>query len=211
MDYGRALGAEFREVQDLLHDGKPARVVAASRVYATDQHDLWDALTNAERIPRWFSPITGDLRLGGRYQLEGNAGGTITRCDPPDAFEATWEYGGSVSWVVVRLAPDGDGARLSLEHITLKDEAGEAHWDQYGPGATGVGWDLSFLGMGLHVDSGGGAVDSKANEAWMSSEDGKAFMRRCAEAWGAAHVAAGEAADVAGAMAARTTAAYAGG
>ena len=30
-----------------------------------------------ERIPRWFLPVSGDLRLGGRYQLEGNAGGEV--------------------------------------------------------------------------------------------------------------------------------------
>lgn len=210
MDYSRALGAEFREVQDRMHDGKPARVVAASRIYATDQDDLWDALTNAERIPRWFSPVTGDLRLGGRYQLEGNAGGTITKCDRPDALDVTWEYGGSVSWVVVRLAPDGDGTRLSLEHIMPKDKAGEEHWATYGPGATGVGWDLSFLGMALHLESGGHAIDHEANEAWLASDEGKAFMGKCAEEWGVAHIAAGQASHVATAMAARTTKAYAG-
>ena len=29
------------------------------------------------------SPISGDLRLGGRYQLQGNAGGEILVCEPP--------------------------------------------------------------------------------------------------------------------------------
>lgn len=210
MDFERALGAEFREVGDRMHEGSPARVVAASRTYATDQEDLWDALTNIDRIPRWFSPITGDLKLGGRYQLEGNAGGTITRCDRPDAFDLTWEYGGSTSWVVVRLEPDGDGTRLSLEHIMSKGGADEEHWEQYGPGATGVGWDLSFLGLGMHLDSGGQAIDLEASNAWMSSDEGKSFMRQSAEAWGSAHTAAGESADVAGAMADRTAKAYAG-
>ncbi len=54
--------------------------------------ELWDAVTNAERIPRWFAAITGELKLGGRYQLEGNAGGDITRCDAPTAVDITWEY-----------------------------------------------------------------------------------------------------------------------
>ena len=31
----------------------------------------------------------GDLRVGGRYQLEGNANGTILTCDPPREFTAT--------------------------------------------------------------------------------------------------------------------------
>ena len=61
---------------------RPARS-PISAVYDTTLDDLWDACTNAERIPRWFLPVSGELRDGGRYQLEGNAGGTIERCDPP--------------------------------------------------------------------------------------------------------------------------------
>lgn len=86
MDTSRALGTEFREVREVEQEGKPARAVEGSRFYSTETDDLWDALTNAERIPRWFLPIRGDLRLGGRYHLEGNAEGTITRCDPPQAL-----------------------------------------------------------------------------------------------------------------------------
>ena len=61
MNYDHALGAEFREVRDVEHDGKPARAIEGSRLYSTETDDLWDALTNAERIPRWFLPIRGDL------------------------------------------------------------------------------------------------------------------------------------------------------
>lgn len=208
MDYSHALGAEFREVGERMQDGKPARVVKAFRTYPTDQNDLWDALTNPERIPRWFLPIEGDLRLGGRYQLEKNASGTITRCDAPKALDMTWEYEGNVSWVSVRLESDSDGTRLILEHVILKDEASEAHWAQYGPGATGVGWDLSFLGLGLHVENDGKAIDCEAVADWMASEHGKSFMRTCAEAWGNAHVAAGESSETAHAMASRTAGFY---
>ncbi len=211
MDFSRALGAEFREVENRKHEGKPARVVAASRTYAAERSDLWNALTDIERIPRWFAPVSGDLKLGGRYQIEGNAGGTIARCDPPQALDLTWEYAGNVSWVTVRLEPDGEGTRLLLEHVMLKDEASEEFWLQYGPGATGVGWDLSFLGMALYLDIDGEAVDRDAVDAWMASEDGKSFLQSCAQAWGAAHIAAGEDPDVAQASAARTADFYTGG
>ena len=89
-----AFAAEFRKVEDRQREGEPVRVVIASRHYETDRDDLWNALTDAERLPRWFAPISGELKLGGSYQLEGNAGGTILRCDAPDHFEITWEYGG---------------------------------------------------------------------------------------------------------------------
>jgi len=210
MDYSRALGTEFQEVREVEHEGRPARAVEGSRSYSTEPADLWDALTNAERIPRWFLPIHGDLRLGGRYHFEGNAEGTITRCDPPEVLAVTWEFAGNVSWVSVRLAPQNGGVRLTLVHTMLKDEAGEAHWATYGPGATGVGWDLSFLGLGMHLESGGGAIDREASEAWLTSDRGKVFLRASAESWGRAHAVAGEDAQVAQAMAARTASFYTG-
>ena len=135
MDDMNAFGAEFREVGGRMRDGKPTRVVRASRKYPSDQADLWDALTNGDRIPRWFLPISGDLRPGGRYQLDGNAGGTIERCDAPEALDVTWEFERNVSWVFVRLSYEADRSFLTLEHEMLKDEEGEAHWAQYGPGA----------------------------------------------------------------------------
>jgi hypothetical protein len=76
------LGAATRTVST-RDDG--AKVLVATRRYDTSIEDLWDALTSAERIPRWLLPISGELRLGGRYQLEGNAGGEILRCEPPRA------------------------------------------------------------------------------------------------------------------------------
>ena len=39
--------------------------------------EVWDALTDPDRIRRWMMPITGELKVGGSFQLEGNAGGEI--------------------------------------------------------------------------------------------------------------------------------------
>jgi Activator of Hsp90 ATPase homolog 1-like protein len=95
-----------RKVGTRVLEAGEARTVTISRTYAAAIEDVWDACTNAERIPRWFLPVSGDLRPGGRYQLEGHAGGTIERCDPPASFLATWEYGGEVSWIEVRLTAE---------------------------------------------------------------------------------------------------------
>ena len=83
VDVPAAIGAVVRAVEDREHEGQPARVVLASRSYDTDIADLWDALTSGDRIPRWFLPISGDLRLGGSYQLQGNAGGTEEKSAAP--------------------------------------------------------------------------------------------------------------------------------
>ena len=207
LDVERVIGATVREVGERQHEGKMAKVVVARREYATSADDLWDALTNAERIPRWFLPITGELRLGGRYQLQGNAGGTITRCEPPRALALTWEYGGSVSWLTLRLESRmADRTLLELEHLAHVDD----HWTTYGPGAVGIGWDMAMTGLGLHLTNRA-PVDPKAFEQWTMSEAGRRFVRLSSSGWEQASIAAGTSEAEARAAADRTTAFYTGG
>jgi uncharacterized protein YndB with AHSA1/START domain len=187
-----------------------ARVLTISQVYDTDLDDMWDVVTDPERIARWFLPVSGELREGGKYQFEGNAGGTITSCDKPRSFAATWEFGGGVSWIEVRLTPEGDGrTRFSLEHTALAAD-GDEHWKQFGPGAVGVGWDSGLLGLSMHLAAPDAPRDNDAIMAWMVSEDGKRFMKLSSEAWAAADVAAGADPVTAAKQAAATYAAYTG-
>jgi uncharacterized protein YndB with AHSA1/START domain len=184
-------GAEFRRVEDREHLGKPAVVGVAMRIYDTSVEDVWEAVTTPARLARWFLPVEGDLKLGGRYQLKGNAGGSITRCDPPHALDLTWEFAGATSWVQVRLAADGERTRLTLEHIAHKGGIGEDHFRKFGPGATGVGWDLALYGLEQHLPKPDVAIDPAAFEAWSLSSEGKAFIRQCGEAWAEAYVRSG--------------------
>jgi uncharacterized protein YndB with AHSA1/START domain len=197
-------------IEDREHQGEPALVAIAVRTYDTTVDDLWEAITTPERLERWFSTVDGELRLGGRYHIRGNASGTITRCDPPEAFDLTWEFGGGVSWVNVRLEPVGRRARLTLEHIAPKEGIGKEHLERYGPSGVGVGWDLSLHGLERHLAAPEVEVDHAAAEAWTLSEEGRDFVRGSGEAWGAAHAAAGEDAAEARAKAARTIAFYTG-
>ena len=210
MNWDHALGAEFRAVKDLTHQGQPVRGVEGSRIYATNPQDLWEAITEPDRLARWFAPVTGDLRLDGTYAIEGNASGSIKQCDPPSSLELTWEFGPSVSWLRVELTEEASGTRLTLLHLLPKDAGHEGHWKTYGPGATGVGWDLAFLGLGLYVESEDGEIDREASEAWLGTDDGKKFLSACASGWGQAHEAAGEAESVAQEMAQRTASFYRG-
>ena len=173
--------------------------------FATTLEDVWDAVTNGERIPRWFAPVSGDLELGGHYQVEGNAGGTITACERPSHLALTWEFAGDVSWVEVCLSGDESGsARLTLTHTAHLSE----HWDEFGPGAVGVGWELGLLGLAIHLEH---PTASKPDEAdFAASPDAKAFITGSSEAWGKAAVEAGTDPDAARASAARTTAFYTG-
>jgi uncharacterized protein YndB with AHSA1/START domain len=195
-----------RRVGTRMLEAGDARAITISQTYSATVEDVWDACTNPERIPRWFLPVSGELRLGGRYQLEGNAGGTVESCDPPRSFSATWEFGGQVSWIEVRVAAESeDLARLEIEHIVLAGD--DAHWTQFGPGAVGIGWDMGMIGLALHLRDGG-QVDRAAATEWMSSEEGRRFIEASSERWRDADVASGADPADAEAKARRTTEAY---
>ena len=198
------IGAVERTVAFLDRDGKPASTVTLARTFATPVEDVWDAITTADGIPRCFLPITGDLRLGGRFQLEGNAGGEITSCERLSGFAATWEFMGDVSWVEVHLADRGGGVRVALTHTALLSP----HWDMFGPGAVGVGWEMGFLGLALYLAA---PDEPKIDpEAFVVSPEGRALLNASSEAWGQAAIASGTAPDIAAASARRTTAFYTG-
>ena len=181
-------GAVVRSVKSVERDGKPAKSVIATASYETPIEDLWDAITSASRIKRWFLPITGELKPGGRYQLEGNAGGTITRCDPPHAFATTWEMGGQVSWLEVRLSAVNTGTMLELTHTAIVDDA---FWPTYGPGAVGVGWDLGLFGLQRHIESPAAERPPEADTTWATSPEALQFYRIASTAWGKAAAADG--------------------
>lgn len=204
MNVTAEVNAVRRQVGARMLEAGEARTVILSRTYDAPIEDVWDACTNPDRIPRWFLPVSGDLRLGGHYQLEGNAGGKIERCDPPSSFAATWEYGEGVSWLEVSLTrePEG-GTRLQLEHIAHVDD----RWTEFGPGAVGIGWDLGLIGLGQHLSSGQ-AVDPEQSAAWVMSDEGKQFMALSSQQWGEADILAGADEVEARAAADRTLAAY---
>jgi uncharacterized protein YndB with AHSA1/START domain len=208
IDIVREIGATQREVGAGQLAAGEGRAVRLRRTYDAPIEDVWDALTDPQRIGRWFLPISGDYRLGGRYQFEGNAGGEILECERPHRLRVSWVYGevsspADISEVELRLAPSGDGATtLELEHTAIVPEE---FWTQFGPGAVGVGWDGGMLGLSLHLS--GGELDDSA--AWQVSEEGRRFYELCSEAWGAANQAAGADPSEVATMVANTTQFYA--
>lgn len=196
------LGAVDRALSTTVRDGQELRVLIVTRTFDASPDEVWDALTTAERINRWLMPVSGDLRLGGRYQLEGNAGGEITACEPPERLSVTWEYDGT-SWVDATLTPDGTKTRLRLEHSA---PVPPEKWEQFGPGAVGIGWELMLMGLGEHVDS----PDWSRPESPDEMPDLSGYMAESSVAWGEADAAFGTAPEQARAAAARCLAAYTG-
>lgn len=209
IDIDREIKAVKREVGEGSVPAGVGHSVLLRREYDAPIDDVWDALTNPERIGRWFLPISGDYRLGGHYQFEGNAGGEIVACERPHRLKATWVYGETTDDVVaseveLRLSTvEGGATQLELEHTAVVPDD---MWEQFGPGAVGVGWEGGLLGLSLHLRGGSGVGDPIA---WQLSDEGREFSRRGSEAWGDANRAAGADPEIAASGVANTTAFYA--
>jgi len=210
IDIVREIEAVEREVGSGRLPAGEAKVVRLRRTYDAAIDEVWDALTTPERVSRWFLPVSGDLRLGGRYQFQGQAGGTIDACERPNRLQVTWAYpptenADDASVLEIRLAPAGDGATaLELVHTAVvPDEM----WDTFGPGAVGVGWEQGAFGLALYLKTGSTIDDP---EAWQLSGEGRAYSRGCSEGWGAASLAAGVDPEVVTRNVAATSAFYTG-
>jgi len=86
---------------------------------------VWRAITDPERVKDWFVRTELEPRVGGRYvEHHDHVGvsmeGTITRFDPPRAFEHTWwgqtpagERDPRILW---EIHPHGEGSRLVMTY-----------------------------------------------------------------------------------------------
>ena len=96
----------------ITRTGDDAEVVF-DRVYDTDAADLWETLTDPERLARWFARVDGDLREGGRFTIHFDDDDVpecrITSCDAPRGYRWEWSHATHTSLVTVAVEPDGDG------------------------------------------------------------------------------------------------------
>lgn len=145
-----------------------ARYLLIRRHYDAPVADVWDACTDPDRIGRWLMPVTGDLRLGGAYQLEGNAGGKILRCEPPRLLVATWFFGepnpGDSSVVELRLSPNENGGTLlELDHAAIFDMPDEVWLANIGD--FGAGWDSVMTALANHLQGDAAAAQPAEHDA----------------------------------------------
>ncbi|MFF1817673.1 SRPBCC family protein [Kribbella sp. NPDC058245] len=132
--------------REVSRTGEDATVLMR-RAYRAVPEEVWDALTDPERLSRWMWPMTGDFRVGGSFALQDMAGGDILECEPPKRFKVT--YGGANSLLEIRLHAGAPGiTELELEHVVT---------DVPGPGLGGAlyvgpGWDSGLLALALYVE-----------------------------------------------------------
>lgn len=208
-------GDEFtRTVRATTRDGQEVRTISLSRTFDAAPEEVWDAITDPKRIPRWFLPVAGDPgRVGDHFQLEGNAGGEILECERHRRLAVSWVFGGQTSRVEATLSRRGDATVLRLDHTVPVDD----HWREFGPGAVGIGWELAlstglagYLAEGAvieyaEVDPGRTRASSPAESPRMSRQIAEASV-----AWAEADIAAGAQPDDTRAAAARCLAVYTG-
>ena len=86
---------------------------------------VWSYLTDAERLPLWFSPGSVEPAVGGKVRFDMGMTGLVTVYDPPHVLEYTWNEPersrGVVLDAIVRweLTTEADQVRLHLVHRRL--------------------------------------------------------------------------------------------
>lgn len=158
IDIANQIGATSRQVAQQHTERGETVVVTLERRYAAEVADVWQAITDPDRVRRWFLPLTGDLREGGAFQLENHAGGDIMTCEPPRHLVVT--FGGESSIVDVVLAGEGDQTLLKLTHSVPIELAGSGAGALY----VGPGWDGALLGIAQYL-AGEVASDPIASNA----------------------------------------------
>jgi uncharacterized protein YndB with AHSA1/START domain len=83
-------------------------------VLPATRDDVWDALTDEERLEDWFAnDVELDLRPGGGASFRWSNGeerhATVTEVEPERRLAFVWEDEGTVEFT---LADDADGTRL---------------------------------------------------------------------------------------------------
>ena len=86
--------------------------------------EVWQALTDSERLSRWFSPQARvDARPGGQARFRDGdveAHGTVEEVDPPRRFSFRWDSGAVAEFTLEAVT---GGTRLTLVEWRPYDDA----------------------------------------------------------------------------------------
>jgi uncharacterized protein YndB with AHSA1/START domain len=70
IDLAKQVRATSRQVAQQQSETGEVVTVTMERRYSAEVADVWQAITDPERVRRWFLPLTGDLRPGGTSNLK---------------------------------------------------------------------------------------------------------------------------------------------
>lgn len=122
--------------------------VRVEDVYDTDIEDLWDAVTNPERLARWIVTVPGYLRQGEEFDASFTSGFEgrcrIEMCERPHRLLVTiWDREtGDASTMEAKLEGSVDGTRLVIEESGVPVQQLAAY---------GAGWQVHAEDLAGHV------------------------------------------------------------
>lgn len=120
-----------------MTETKTPATISVDQFIAAPPETVWRALTDPDLHARWWAP--GDIApvVGHRFELEmpgwGQAPCEVLEVDEPRRFVYTFTENWTLTW---RLAPEGRGTRLLLEHsgFDLDDHRMRTAFNRMGPG-----------------------------------------------------------------------------
>lgn len=131
-----------------LDDGRGA--VRVDDLFDTDPADLWQAVTDPDRLSRWIADVSGELRPGGRFRATFTSGwegsGSVDTCEPTSRLVVTtWEdeTPDEPGTIEVTLTPEGARTRLTIEERGLPA-------DNLPP--YGAGWQIHAEDLRAHLE-----------------------------------------------------------
>ena len=129
------------------------RGVRFERRYDVPPSEVWAALTEPERLARWFAQAELELRVGAGYTLRFDpddesqeAHGEVLALEPGRVLELSWQHPGHPDSVVrFELEPDGDGTLLVLDHRELPAKSAPL---------LAAGWHAHLDSLDAHLGEG---------------------------------------------------------
>jgi uncharacterized protein YndB with AHSA1/START domain len=135
-------------VEGTLHSTGEAGVVRLTARYEAAVENVWEALTEPQRLAGWFGTVSGELRGGGEfaafvYASEWDGRGRIDECDTRKRLVVTmWEEEGKEHTAEAELDGVGDHTTLQLQ---VSGVPLEFVW------AYGAGWQEHLEDLGSHL------------------------------------------------------------
>ena len=183
--------SQLSDVTRTVLPAEGGHVVSLAQTFPVHPEELWSALTIGSHLESWFGRASGEVVAGGRYELpDMETRGEVLAVEEPRRLLLTWEFGKDASEMELLVEPvegaDPAASRVELRHTVPAD----AHWQTFGPAATGCGWDAALYGLALHLEDPSADLLPRLSR-FAGSPEGAEFTRATAEAWFEAHVAAG--------------------
>jgi uncharacterized protein YndB with AHSA1/START domain len=135
-------------VEGTLHSVNGEGVVQLKGKFRANRDDVWSALTDPQRLSRWFGKVEGDLRVNGVFTAfvfasEWNGHGRIDACVPQRQVSVTmWEQEGAEHVIAAELIEVGDPTTLALE---VRGLPLDVVW------AYGAGWQVHLEDLGAYL------------------------------------------------------------